>query len=200
MFHSKFIKFNQKIVFKYWYNFLFLKKEGLKIVYRNSYLTCPIKTNNIKTLKINYYLIFFFKTNLLRKKLDKNQLNINLFNKIKVNYFDFLKKKGWITSLGVILKLLKLVEKREKKLEKNKIFFINYLLKFFFKKVKINYCVIKHYNTSVVFFLKKVNFFKKVHPNNIILFVNYNYSFFKKIRRIKRRLKKRIFKYEMLTI
>jgi hypothetical protein len=169
-------------------------------VYRKCYGTCPIKTNNIKTLKINYYLIFFFKTNLLRKKLDKNQLNINLFNKIKVNYFDFLKKKGWITSLGVILKLLKLVEKREKKLEKNKIFFINYLLKFFFKKVKINYCVIKHYNTSVVFFLKKVNFFKKVHPNNIILLVNYNYSFFKKIRRIKRRLKKRIFKYEMLTI
>lgn len=91
------------------------------------------------------------------------------------------------------------MEKREKNLEKNKFFFLNYLLRFFTFKAKINYTAIKHYHTSLIFLLKRVGFFKKIHTNNIIIYVNNNYNFNKKVRRIKRRLKKRIFKYELLS-
>lgn len=98
----------------------------------------------------------------------------------------------------MILKALKLIEKREKKLEKNKIFFLNYLLNFFLKNANLNYLILKYYHTSSAGFLKKVGFFKKISTNNVVSFINYKYNFFKKKRRIKRRLKKRIFKFEGL--
>merc|ERR1712188_367056 len=100
----------------------------------------------------------------------------------------------------MILQALKLVAKREKAKEENKIFFINYLLKYFINEVKLNYFVLKYYHISSTTFLKKVGFFKKINTISIISFVNYGYNFLKKRRRIKRRLKKRIFRFEGLGL
>jgi len=128
-------------------------------------------------------------------KLDS--LTINLKKQIKFSYYNFSKNIGWSTSVGVVNKVFKLIEKRERKLEKNKSLTINYIVKQFITNSSLGYLFCKYFNIWFLNLLKKVGFFKKIKIDNLIFFITYNNNFFKKTKRIKRRLRKRILRYEV---
>lgn len=131
-------------------------------------------------------------------RFQKNPAHLvfNFKTQMKANFRNLNLKGGWGSSVGVVLKILKILEKREKKLEKSKTLFINYLLKYFIKDPSIKYLSCKYFSLNTLGFLRKLNFFKKISIFNLIFLIVTNYNFNKRIRRIKRRLKKRIFKYE----
>jgi len=126
---------------------------------------------------INNYLILNFKKNL---KVSFNSLNFS---------------KNWVASIGVVLKVLKLGLKSEKKIEKNKTLFINYIFKYILGDVKSVSVLCKYFSLNLLIFLKKLNFFKKIRVVDLIFFVKLGLYFKKRVRRIKRRLKKRLLGY-----
>jgi len=130
--------------------------------------------------------------------VDYNQLTI-LFNRnMKVSYHLFYKCVGFMVSIGSILSVFKLIEKREKKLDKNKLLFMNYVLKSKISVFRLWRLSLIGYKVSTLSIIRKSMVFKKVKIDNLNLIIPFNSMYAKKVRRIKRRLKKRIFRYELL--
>jgi hypothetical protein len=121
-------------------------------------------------------------------------LSLNFNKQVKLHY------KGGFTStslsVGVILKVLKVLEKRERRSEKSKVIFINYFLRYILETQGITYLTVKHFSLKSLNLLKKVSLFNRLTISNFLLPVVNNYNYFKRVRRIKRRLKKRIFSLE----
>jgi hypothetical protein len=69
-------------------------------------------------------------------------------------------------------------KKREKRLEKNKVLFLNYLIKFIFVKHNFRFTTlkIKNFTVNSLLVLKKINFFKKF--KNKTLFFSRRFSRF----------------------
>ena len=127
---------------------------------------------------------------------DLNYLSINSIRGCKMNFFNFISFRGWYISIGVVLRALKVLEKREKGLEKNKLIFINYTLRRFLNVLNLRCLLIKCFNPLFLNLLRKVGLFRKINILSTSTTVIYNKVVFKKLRRIKRRLKKRLLRYE----
>jgi len=125
-----------------------------------------------------------------------NALVFNFKNQFKISFKQILLSKTWTTSIGVILKTLKILEKRERKLEKNKSLFLSYVIRYLIRSGTITYLTCKYFSLNIITFLRKFNFFKKLNVQNLIFYVSSSPVTLKKVRRIKRRLKKRLLKYE----
>jgi len=90
-------------------------------------------------------------------------------------------------------------KKREKRLEKNKVLFLNYLIKFIFVKHNFRFTIlkIKNFTISSLLVLKKINFFKKYDIQLVFYFLKSNDQKVKRKCTIKKRIKKRLYKYEI---
>lgn len=125
-----------------------------------------------------------------------NYLVFNFQKQFKLGYKQLPTAKTWTTSIGVVLKALKILEKRERKLEKSKSLFLSYVLRYLVKSTHLSYLACKYFTLTLILFLRKFNFFKKINVQNLIFYISAHPLTLKKVRRIKRRLKKRLLKYE----
>ena len=185
---------------KYFYNHKLIKNnEPLNI---NSY--CFLKNHkSINIFRKKYFLNKLIKNKLIKNKLIKEMLlNFNCLNqKIYFNYRNFFKKTNQFITIGIVLKSLNILKKREKKITKNQKFLIFFII----KKIVLNYnsyymyLYFEGWDNNLFLFLKKGKFFKKLPINTIIIKPQYPFYLLKrkKIRRIKKRIKKRIIKNEL---
>jgi hypothetical protein len=152
----------------------------------------------VKTLdKPNYFLKDLKCFNTFGVNQVINQLTLSLKTNIKVTYFDFSKRSGWLLSIGVITRLFKLVEKRERKIDKNKLLFLTYILKNSLVTTRIRQFSLNKYKIATHVLLRKSMVFKKVEVMGINVNVPQKTKFGARVKRIKRRLKKRMFRYEI---
>ena len=127
-----------------------------------------------------------------------NYLTLGLKKQIKLNLYNYVDRCGWFITIGVVLRVLKIFEKKEKKLDKNKLFFLNYITKYNLKNYQLTSLNIKPLNLFVLAYLKKSNLLLKSKISLIIAHTSPKVNSYKKLRRIKRRLKKRLIQYEGL--
>jgi hypothetical protein len=99
-------------------------------------------------------------------------------------------------SIGVITRLFKLVEKRERKIDKNKLLFLTYILKNSLLTTKIRQFSLNKYKIATHVLLRKSMVFKKIEIMGVSINVPQKTKFGTRVKRIKRRLKKRMFRYE----
>jgi hypothetical protein len=103
-----------------------------------------------------------------------------------------------MVSIGSVLSIFKIIEKREKRLDKNKLLFVNYVLKNKISVFRLWRLSFIGYKVSTLSIIRKSMIFKKVKIDNLNLTVPLKSTHTKKVRRIKRRLRKRMFRYELL--
>lgn len=170
------------------------------IPYLNKWLNFKEKAQIQKIIKFN---VNFSSYKRLGGARDQNTVLTNpsllIFNfqkQFKLSYKQILFPKTLSTSIGVVLKVLKVLEKRERKLEKNKSLFLSYVLRYLIKGNSVSYLTCKYFTLSLVTFLRKFSFFRKLTVQNIIFYISSHPLTLKRVRRIKRRLKKRLLKYE----
>ena len=128
-----------------------------------------------------------------------NYLTINNKKQLKVGGFKNLFKKTIGISIGVVLRILNVDGKCSKKMEKNQILFLNYLIKHLIDFSFIRFFKIKYFNLNFLLFLKKINIFWKLIIFKIFVVTVTKLTYFSKIARIKRRLKKRLLRYELTS-
>ena len=131
-----------------------------------------------------------------KSSLPLNYLIFNFKKQFKLGYKLLPISKTWTASIGVVLKVLKILEKRERKLEKSRSLFLSYVLRYLVKSTHLSYLACKYFTLTLILFLRKFNFFKKVNVQNLVFYISAHPLTLKRVRRIKRRLKKRLLKYE----
>jgi len=137
---------------------------------------------NINNYKKNIILDNFFLVNLKNKQ-------------IKINLFDFNKKKKFIYSIGLVLNLLNLYKKSNRRV----VIMVKYLINFLIKKYLINWNVKKF--LLIIKGLKK-NYIKILYYLKIIILkLNISFFFLNPLKNFsithlkrKRSIKKRIYK------
>jgi hypothetical protein len=125
-------------------------------------------------------------------------LSLNFKKNLKINLNSFSLGGGWSTSIGIVLKILKLNLKNERKFEKNKLLFLNYVFKYFIKNMRDLSILCKYFTLNFLIFIKFSGVLKKINITSLIFFIKLDLYFKKRVRRIKRRLKKRLLKYSNL--
>jgi hypothetical protein len=149
-----------------------------------------------KLTKWNYFLKSVESVGVLDTGQKTNQLVLTFNSNIKMAYFDFFRRLGWLLSVGVITQLFKLVEKRERKLDKNKLIFLTYILKNSLPITKMSWFSLNRYRISTLTLLKRSGIFKRMEVSSLSIEVSSRVGFKKRVKRIKRRLRKRMFRYE----
>jgi hypothetical protein len=164
------------------------------LVYKNVWINIQKEVSIQKILKFNVNYVGLVKMLHGGINYTNNFLIFNFKKNLKISFNSFGHNNSWVTSIGVILKILKLGLKSERKLEKNKTLFVNYIFKYILVGVRVISLLCKYFSLNFLIFLKKLNFFKKVKLINIIFLIKLSPFFKKRVKRIKRRLKKRILK------
>ena len=181
-------------------------KQNVKKSFLLFYFFYNYKKNKIKKFNLNFFYNFFFKYIYLLNKVYNFKklvmfdylLTLNLQNKqVKLNCIDIINNKNYIYSIGLILKLLNIFKKSNRRNVTYLKYIINYVFKLYSLKF-INSKLILSFKGLFKNYVKLIYFFRLlINKYNISLFlinpikIN-NMSFVQKKRSIKRRIYKKL--------
>lgn len=121
--------------------------------------------------------------------------------KIKINIKNFFKKINIFNPIGLILKSLKILKKKECKSLINMKILINFIFKIYYSifiNKYIYYLQLLGFNKNIYPYIIRSKLFKKINVNYILIKLQLSQSIFnlKKKKRIKKRIKKRLYSFE----
>ena len=127
-----------------------------------------------------------------------NKITLRIFNsKLKVNITNYLRGNSLHLPIGLVLKSLNILKKKERKSLINVKILLNFICKLYiqlFYNNCFNYFNVIGYNKYIYLLLKRSKLFRTINIKCISFNINnfMNWKKVKKIRRIKKRIKKRI--------
>lgn len=153
------------------------------------------------------YYIHIFNTVILQKDFKNNLIVLNYSSKQLILNINMNNGYTTIITVGKVLSSLNILKKSNKKTVKSLKLFSEYIYNFFikfkkiFNKKKIFILKIKNTNKHLYIDIKLLNILYRILNIKHIIYshkIPNSYFFFKKIKSIKRRLKKKLIKYENL--